>query len=135
MAAEPQNKKPQLEIPSYGNAKRTPGKFPAGLFPPYNKPTVRSKSPGGFPNAKVPLKPSTQPAKTPPKKTRKQKGGFYPSVYGGVAGATMLAPLVARQCLRMYNNTRTKRKSKHVNKKKNKSLRKKKSPKDTRANA
>lgn len=74
-----------------------------------------------------------------PRRTRKQKGGFYPSVYGGVAGATMLAPLVARQCLRMYNNRRTMRSRKHVMKPKrltkNKSLRKKKSSKDTRANA
>ena len=70
--------------------------------------------------------------------TRKLKGGFYPSVYGGVAGATMLAPLVARQCLRMYNNNRTKRKSKHVTKRKNnrkKTLKKKNTAKDTRANA
>lgn len=43
--------------------------------------------------------------------TRKQKGGFYPSVYGGVAGATLLAPLVARQTLRMFNSTRKSRKS------------------------
>ncbi len=68
--------------------------------------------------------------------TRKLKGGFYPSVYGGVAGATMLAPLVARQCLRMYNST--KRKSKHVTKRKNnrkKTLKKKNTAKVTRANA
>ena len=45
------------------------------------------------------------------KTTRKQKGGFYPSVYGGVAGAAMLAPLVARQTLRMFNSTRKSRKS------------------------
>ena len=71
--------------------------------------------------------------------TRKLKGGFYPSVYGGVAGATMLAPLIARQCLRMYNNSRTKRKSrKHVIKRNNyrkKTLRKKKPSPNTRANA
>jgi hypothetical protein len=51
------------------------------------------------------------------RKTRKLKGGFYPSVYGGVSGATVLAPLIARQCLRMYN---TKRNRKHVSKRKNK---------------
>jgi len=129
--AEPQNKRPEIVIPSNDNAKGMPVKFPADVFSKYNKPTVRSKSPGGFSIAKV-SKASTHTAKTPPKKTRKQKGGFYPSVYGGVAGATMLAPFVARQCLRMYNNTRTKRRSKYVNKKKNKSLRKKKSSKDTR---
>lgn len=43
-------------------------------------------------------------------KTRKvQSGGFYPSVYGGITGASMLAPLIARQTLRMYNNAPTKR--------------------------
>lgn len=51
------------------------------------------------------------------KATRKQKGGFYPSVYGGVAGATILAPLVARQTLRMFNSTR---KSRRASRKKNK---------------
>jgi len=73
-----------------------------------------------------------------PRKTRKLKGGFYPSIYGGVTGASMLAPLVARQCLRMYNNTPT-RKRKHVMKRKNyknkKTLRKKKPSQNTRANA
>ena len=39
------------------------------------------------------------------RKTLKQKGGFYPSVYGGVTGASMLAPLIARQSLRMYDNS------------------------------
>ena len=52
------------------------------------------------------------------RKTRKQRqqGGFYPSVYSGVAGATMLTPLVARQMMRMYetsNKTRN-RKSKKL---------------------
>ena len=52
-------------------------------------------------------------------KTRKQKGGFYPSVYGGVAGATILAPLVARQTLRMFNSTRKPRKSLRKKKRRN----------------
>ena len=43
------------------------------------------------------------------KATRKQKGGYYPSVYGGITGASMLAPLIARQTLRMYNNSFKKR--------------------------
>lgn len=45
------------------------------------------------------------------KKTRKQKGGFYPSVYGGITGAKMLTPLIARQMLRMYetSNRKTRR--------------------------
>jgi hypothetical protein len=67
--------------------------------------------------------------------TRKLKGGFYPSIYGGVTGATVLAPLVARQCLRMYNNTKKRKSRKHVMKRNNyrkKTLRKKKSSKDTR---
>jgi hypothetical protein len=36
------------------------------------------------------------------RRQRRQDGGFYPSVYGGVSGAKMLAPLIARQMLRMY---------------------------------
>lgn len=43
------------------------------------------------------------------RKTLKQRGGFYPSVYGGVTGASMLAPLIARQTLRMYNDSFKKR--------------------------
>jgi hypothetical protein len=35
-------------------------------------------------------------------KTRRQRGGFYPSVYGGIVGAKMLTPLIARQMMRMY---------------------------------
>jgi hypothetical protein len=45
----------------------------------------------------------------------KQEGGFYPSVYSGVSGATMLTPLIARQVMRMYdksNNTRKTRRRK-----------------------
>ena len=63
------------------------------------------------------------------KATRKHslKGGYFPSVYGGVAGASMLAPLIARQALRMYNNTPIRRTKK--------TLRKKKLRKYTRANA
>jgi hypothetical protein len=53
------------------------------------------------------------------RKTLKQKGGFYPSVYGGVAGATILAPLVARQTLRMFNSTRKSRKSLRKKKRRN----------------
>ncbi len=48
------------------------------------------------------------------KKLRKAatlNGGFFPSVYGGVTGASMLAPLIARQALRMYNSTPNKRKT------------------------
>lgn len=50
------------------------------------------------------------------KTRRKQKGGFYPSVYGGVCGAKILAPLVARQMMRMYE-THSKRKTKRRSKK------------------
>ena len=48
-----------------------------------------------------------------------QKGGFYPSVYGGVTGASMLAPLIARQTLRMCNNSFKKRTLKKKNKRRN----------------
>jgi hypothetical protein len=58
------------------------------------------------------------------------KGGYFPSVYGGVTGASMLAPLIARQALRMYNNTSVKRR-RHTKK----TLRKKKLQNFTRANA
>ena len=51
-------------------------------------------------------------------KKRRQGGGFYPSVYGGVTGASMLAPLVARQTLRLYNDTALYRKSKKSKKSK-----------------
>jgi len=63
------------------------------------------------------------------KGTRKYplKGGYFPSVYGGITGASMLAPLVARQALRMYNNTPRR----HTKK----TLRKKKLRNFTRANA
>jgi hypothetical protein len=55
------------------------------------------------------------------RRARKQRGGFYPSVYGGVAGATMLTPLVARQMMRMYEtNARKTRKSKSKKTLKNK---------------
>jgi hypothetical protein len=56
-------------------------------------------------------------------KKRRQGGGFYPSVYGGITGASMLAPLIARQSLRMYNDTtkpRKTRKSKKAKKAKRK---------------
>jgi hypothetical protein len=58
--------------------------------------------------------------KKPNRKTLKQKGGFYPSVYGGVTGASMLAPLIARQSLRMYNSSFKRRAHKRTLKKKNK---------------
>jgi len=54
------------------------------------------------------------------RKTRKkQKGGFYPSVYGGIAGAKMLTPLIARQMMRMYETRKMrKRKSKKLSRNK-----------------
>jgi hypothetical protein len=60
----------------------------------------------------VPIRRYTTARKT----RRKQKGGFYPSVYGGVCGAKILAPLVARQMMRMYE-THSKRKTKRRSKK------------------
>jgi hypothetical protein len=44
-----------------------------------------------------------------PNKTRRQKGGFYPSVFGGVRNATMLMPLIMRQCYRMWESKKTRR--------------------------
>jgi hypothetical protein len=57
------------------------------------------------------------------KKTRKQKGGFYPSVYSGITGATVLTPLIARQMMRMYetNTRKTRRHSKKINRRKTRS--------------
>lgn len=59
------------------------------------------------------------------RKTRKskQRGGFYPSVYAGVSGATMLTPLIARQMMRMYetNTRKTRRHSKKINRRKTRS--------------
>jgi hypothetical protein len=40
------------------------------------------------------------------RKTRKQKGGFYPSVFAGVRNASMLMPFVMRQCYRMWDSSR-----------------------------
>lgn len=53
---------------------------------------------------------------------QRQQGGFYPSVYGGVSGAKMLAPLIARQMLRMYESSKTrKHKSKKLSRRKTRS--------------
>jgi hypothetical protein len=82
--------------------------YPEGLFRAYNKPTVNSLNFVGFPINKN--------KKSKRKTRRKQKGGFYPSVYGGVCGAKILAPLVARQMMRMYE-THSKRKTKRRSKK------------------
>jgi hypothetical protein len=176
-----EGQRPEIVIPSNGNSTRNSPDFP-GVFTTYNRNTVNSNDPGGFPNAKaasmlerglkkksvnflgkansgvlviddgpeievnviqglhmkddkwvytfkdstgnefdMPYRESwdfyikTEPVPFVPRvidrrqrrqmrqrKTRKQKGGFYPSIYGGVAGAKMLAPLIARQMLRMY---------------------------------
>jgi hypothetical protein len=64
----------------------------------------------------VPFVPMSKVRKQRQRQTRRkgQKGGFYPSVYGGVAGAKMLTPLIARQMMRMYetSNKTRRRKSK-----------------------
>ena len=41
----------------------------------------------------------------------KGKGGFYPSVFGGISGATILTPLAVRQAYRLWNNSGTARKT------------------------
>ena len=43
---------------------------------------------------------------------KKQRGGFYPSVYSGITGARILAPLIARQIYMMFSNAKPKAKSK-----------------------
>ena len=40
------------------------------------------------------------------KKTRKQTGGFYPSIYDGVARASLLAFAAARQGYRLWSNSK-----------------------------
>ena len=37
------------------------------------------------------------------------KGGFYPSVYGGVQNAAMLAPLAARHAYRLWSSRKTRK--------------------------
>ena len=43
---------------------------------------------------------------------KKQRGGFYPSVYSGITGARILAPLIARQIYMMFSNAKPKAKAK-----------------------
>ncbi len=43
-------------------------------------------------------------------KTRKVlKGGFYPSIYGGVSTAVYLAPAAAKQAYRFWNSRKSRR--------------------------
>jgi hypothetical protein len=57
---------------------------------------------------------------------KKQSGGFYPSVYGGVCGARLLLPLILKQAFGLYNRAssstakKAKGKSKSRKTKKNK---------------
>ncbi len=44
---------------------------------------------------------------------QKQKGGFYPSVYGGVTTASLLFFAAARQAYRLMKNGKTMKKKKH----------------------
>lgn len=66
------------------------------------------------------------------RRVRRQGGGFYPSVYGGVTGASMLAPLVARQTLRLYNDTALYKKSRKAKKSKKSKKSKKAKKRSTR---
>ena len=50
------------------------------------------------------------------KRKQKQKGGFYPSVYGGVASAGLLAVAAARQGYRLWNNRKTRNKKSRTRK-------------------
>jgi hypothetical protein len=40
------------------------------------------------------------------RKTKKQKGGFYPSIYDGVARASLLAFAAATQGYRLWSNSK-----------------------------
>jgi len=51
-------------------------------------------------------------------KYKAQSGGFYPSVYGGISSATILLPMLVRQLIHMYTNTRKTRKVKENKRKK-----------------
>lgn len=59
---------------------------------------------------------------------KKQRGGFYPSVYSGITGARILAPLIARQIYMMFSNAKPKAKAKAKANRKTKKL-----PKNKRA--
>jgi hypothetical protein len=48
---------------------------------------------------------------------KKQRGGFYPSVYSGITGARILAPLIARQIYMMFTNAKAKPKANRKTKK------------------
>jgi hypothetical protein len=101
-----ENKKPTITIPDYRVNEGPLTKVQKiARFVRNKRHTVNSGNLGGFPINKVKRK-----------TRRKQKGGFYPSVYGGVCGAKILAPLVARQMMRMYD-THSKRKTKRRSKK------------------
>jgi len=52
------------------------------------------------------------------RKHKAQSGGFYPSVYGGISSATILLPMLMRQLIHMYTNTRKTRKVKENKRKK-----------------
>jgi hypothetical protein len=59
---------------------------------------------------------------------KKQRGGFYPSVYSGITGARILAPLIAKQLYMMFSNAKAKAKQKAKANRKTKKL-----PKNKRA--
>ena len=61
---------------------------------------------------------------------KKQRGGFYPSVYSGITGARILAPLIAKQLYMMFSNAKSNAKSKAKAKANRKT---KKLPKNKRA--
>jgi hypothetical protein len=43
------------------------------------------------------------------RKTRKQKGGFSPMIFGNIESARVLLPLVARQAYRLWNSRKTRK--------------------------
>ncbi len=46
-------------------------------------------------------------------KRKNQKGGFYPSIYDGVARASLLAIAAARQGYRLWSNRKQRKTRKH----------------------
>jgi hypothetical protein len=68
-------------------------------------------------------------------KPKAQVGGYYPSVYAGISGATMLAPLVARQMMRMYQTSSRRKTTRNKQRKTKRRNFKKTNRNKTRSNA
>jgi hypothetical protein len=51
------------------------------------------------------------------KRVKKVKGGFYPSVYGGVTLASYITPLALRQGIQLIRNNKTRKQKRKQTKK------------------